>query len=61
MPIALRFWQHTRGVFPVPSSNHEPQDPKAVGSVEKPSGAGAHSNGNEPSSLANVAEADAPR
>ena len=61
MPIALRFWHHTRGVFPVPSSNHEPQDPKTVGSVEKPSGAGAHSNGNEPSSLANVAEADAPR
>jgi hypothetical protein len=61
MPIALRFWQHTRGVFPVPSSNHEPQDPKTAGSVEKPSGAGAHSNGNEPSSLANVAEADAPR
>lgn len=26
VPIALRFWQHTRGVFPAPSSNHKPQD-----------------------------------
>jgi hypothetical protein len=61
MPIALRFWQHTKGIFPVPSSNHEPQDRKTEGSVEKPSGAGARSNGNEPSLLVNVAEADAPR
>jgi hypothetical protein len=49
MPIALRFWQHTRGIFPTPSGNHEPQDPKTEGSIEKPSGPGAHSDGSEPS------------
>jgi hypothetical protein len=61
MPIALRFWQHTRGIPTVPSGNHEPQDPKTEGSIEKPSGAEARSNGNEPSLLVDVAEADAPR
>ena len=27
MPIALRFWQHTRGIVPAASSNHEHRDP----------------------------------
>ena len=45
MPIALRFWQQTRGVVPAASSNREPQDLKTDVSIEEPSGAGASSNG----------------
>jgi ERF superfamily len=49
IPIALRFWQETRGVLPAGGTNHKPQDSKADVSIEEPSGTGAPSNGNLPS------------
>jgi ERF superfamily len=51
IPIALRFWQETRGVLPAGGTNHKPQDSKADVSIEEPSGTGAPSNGNLPSRL----------
>jgi hypothetical protein len=51
IPIALRFWQETRGVLPAGGTNHKPQDSKADVSIEEPSGTGAASNGNLPSRL----------
>ena len=51
MPIALKYWQQTRGVVPAVSSNREPQDRKTEVSIEEPSGVGASSNGNVPRRL----------
>ena len=40
MPIALRFWQHTRGIVPAASSNQEHRDPTTDVSIEDPAGQG---------------------
>jgi hypothetical protein len=56
MPVALRFWQHTRGIVPTASYNHEPQYPKTDVANQERSGAGAPSNGNLPSELFDVAD-----
>ena len=53
MPIALRFWQHTRGIVPAASGNQEPQDPKTEVSIEE---RGGSSNGNLSSGLCDVAD-----
>jgi hypothetical protein len=45
MPIALRFWQHTRGIVPAASGNQEHRDPTTDVSIEDPGGAGADSHG----------------
>jgi hypothetical protein len=50
IPIALRFWQQTRGVLPAATSD-QPQDPKADVAIEERSGAQAASNGNLPGAL----------
>ena len=57
MPIALKYWQQTRGVVPAVSSNGEPQDRKTEVSIEEPSGVGASSNG-ECTSEAGLAHGD---
>ena len=51
MPIALRFWQHTRGIVPAASSNQEHRDPTTDVSIEDPGGAGADSHGDVSSGL----------
>jgi hypothetical protein len=51
MPIALRFWQHTRGIVPAASGNHEHRDPTTDVSIEDPAGAGADSHGDVPTGL----------
>jgi hypothetical protein len=49
MPIALRFWQQTRGVLPAATS--EQQDLKTEGAIEERSGEQPASNGNLPVAL----------
>ena len=48
MPIALRFWQQTRGVLPAANGSQGPEDPKTDESVQAQSETGAGSNGNAP-------------
>jgi hypothetical protein len=57
MPIALKYWQQTRGVVPAVSGNREPQDRKTEVSIEEPSGIGASSN-EECTSEAGLAHGD---
>jgi hypothetical protein len=57
MPIALRYWQHTRGIVAAASGNHEPQDQKTEVSIEERSGS---SNGNLASGLSDVADGNSP-
>jgi hypothetical protein len=59
MPVALRFWQHTRGIPLATSSNNKPQDPTTDVSIGEPSG--ASSDGNLPSGLFEVATGSASR
>jgi hypothetical protein len=47
MPIALRFWQQTRGI--PPAASHEPQVSRTDVSVKDRSEGGADTNGNAPS------------
>ena len=61
MPIALRFWQHTRGVFRPASRNEKPRDPKTDGLIEERSGAGVDSERNVTSGLVDVADGSASR
>jgi hypothetical protein len=51
MPIALRFWQHTRGIVPAASGNQEHRDPTTGLSIQDPGGAGADSHGDVSSEL----------
>jgi ERF superfamily len=55
MPVALRFWQQTRGVPPAASSDHDPQDLKTDG-IEERSRAHAESTGTVPSGFLDVAD-----
>jgi ERF superfamily len=56
MPIALRFWRHTRGVPQLARSDDKPQNPKTNVPIKPPSVAGARSIGNTPSGLFDGAE-----
>jgi len=40
MPIALRFWQHTRGILPAANGGQDPQDPKIDASAKEQSRVG---------------------
>jgi hypothetical protein len=51
MPIALRFWRHTRGVPQLARSDDKLQNPKTDVPIAPPSVAGAGSIGNTPSEL----------
>jgi ERF superfamily len=59
LPVALGFWQQTRGVFPAGSSNHEPPDSSL--SIELPSGVGVPSTGNLPPGLFHAADGSTTR
>jgi hypothetical protein len=61
MPIALRFWQQTRGIIPAASGSHGPQDSKTEVSVKDQSEAGADTNGNVPSRLCDISNGGASR
>jgi hypothetical protein len=56
MPIALRFWQHTRGVLGGATGDHKPRDPMTDLEIEKRSGEGGHSNKNSPSGPSDAAD-----
>jgi hypothetical protein len=45
MPIALRFWQQTRGIIPALSPDHEPQYPNTDLAIEQSAGPEAPSSG----------------
>jgi ERF superfamily len=61
MPIALRFWQHTRGVPLAASSNQMAREPETKGPIEGRSGAGADPIGNSQSRLSDAADGSASR
>jgi hypothetical protein len=61
MPIALGFWQHTRGVPLAASSNQKAQEPETNGPIEEPSGAGGNPFENLPSLIVDVADGGATR
>jgi hypothetical protein len=61
MPIALRFWQYTRGVLPAASGSQGPENPKADLSVKDRSDAVLDSNRNVPSWLFDVADGSTTR
>ncbi len=48
MPIALRFWQYTRGIPPPAGGNHKPQDPKTDPSIVERAEARSDSDGTLP-------------
>jgi hypothetical protein len=54
MPIALRFWQQTRGVLRGAASDHKLRDPMTDLEIEERSGGGAPSNGHSPSGLSDA-------
>jgi hypothetical protein len=54
MPIALGFWQQTRGIRPAASGSHEPRDSRTEVSVKDQSEAGADTNVNVPSRLCDI-------
>jgi len=45
MPIALRFWQHTRGILPAANGGQDPQDPKIDAPAKEQSRVGVDSTG----------------
>jgi len=61
MPIALRFWQHTRGILTAVSSNQKPQEPTTDVSIEQRSAIGTDSTENLPSLLFDVADGNTTR
>jgi hypothetical protein len=54
MPIALGFWQQTRGVLRGAASDHKLRDPMADLEIEERSGGGAPSYGHSPSGLSDA-------
>jgi hypothetical protein len=60
MPIALRFWQQTKGVSLAASGDRTYQHPK-IESIEDPIGAGIDSAGNAPATLCDVANGSTAR
>ena len=59
LPVALGFWQQTRGVFPAGTSDHKLRDLSL--SIESPSGAGVPSTGNLPPGLSHAADGSTTR
>jgi len=61
MPIALRFWQDTRGLPLTASRNQKAQGPDPSGSIEDRGGAGVDSLQNSSSLIADIADSGTAR